>query len=189
MSDPRVIGVLVVRDEVDIIRLCVLHHLALGCERILALDNGSSDGTSTVLRRLAARVPLSWSSDRGTYRQDEFVTGLAEDARRIGADWILPLDADEFWIAPGGLRGALDCPSEQGAVEVARLEFIQRRDQRRATPAGVLTITRRVASPAEDDEAAIEAFQAGACSMFEVRQGPQARDAGDPRARHRPWRS
>ena len=53
------------------------------------------------------------------------------------------------------------------------MEFIQRREQRRATPAGVLTMTMRVASPAEDDDAAIEAFQAGACSMFEVKQGPK----------------
>lgn len=172
MSEARIIGVLVVRDEVDIIRLCVLHHLALGCERILVVDNGSGDGTSTVLRRLAARVPLSWSSDRGTYRQDEFVTGLAEEARRLGADWILPLDADEFWTSPGGLHATLDRPSECGAVEVGREEFIQRRDQRRATPAGVLTITMRVASPSEDD-AAIEAFQAGECSMFEIKQGPK----------------
>jgi hypothetical protein len=173
VSSARVIGVLVVRDEVDIVRLCVLHHLALGCGRILALDNGSSDGTATVLQRLAARVPLSWSSDVGPYRQHEFVTGLAQEARRLGADWILPLDADEFWISPGGLSAALSCPSAHGAVEAARTELIQRRGRRRATPAGVLTLTMRVASPSDDDPAAIAQFQAGNRSMFEIAQGPK----------------
>ena len=96
-------GVLVVRDEVDVLRVCVLHHLFAGCERVLVLDNGSTDGTVTVLRRLAERLPLSWSSDAGPYRQAEFATGLASEAASLGADWVLPLDADEFWTAPESL--------------------------------------------------------------------------------------
>jgi glycosyltransferase involved in cell wall biosynthesis len=162
--------VLLVRDEVDIVRLCVLHHLAAGCERILVLDNGSSDGTQTVLRRLAARVPISWSSDPGEFRQDELVTGLAQEATRAGADWILPLDADEFWVAPGGLAAALDRPSQPGALKVERDHFIQRRDQRRSTPAGVLSMTMRVAAPSKAAEA-VDEFTSGRRSMFEVKVG------------------
>lgn len=172
MSEKRIAAVLVVRNEVDIIRLCVLHHLAIGCERIFVLDNGSSDGTEVVLQRLAARVPLSWSSDAGTYRQAEFATGLAHEAARDGADWILPLDADEFWVAPNGLHAALDSSSDSGAMEVARVEFIQSRGQRHAQPAGVFTMTRRVAAPL-DGLATIHAFQVGECSMFEARQAPK----------------
>jgi glycosyltransferase involved in cell wall biosynthesis len=170
VSAPRVFGALVVRDEVDIIRLVVLHHLAMGCERILVLDNGSADGTTTVLRRLAARTPLSWTSDTGPYRQGEFVTGLAQEAARAGADWILPLDADEFWLAPGGLGAALDRPPETGAVMGPRVEFIQRRDQRRPTPAGILTMTMRVAVPSTAAEA-VDEFHTGRRSMFEVKVG------------------
>ena len=172
MSEKRIAAVLVVRNEVDIIRLCVLHHLAIGCERIFVLDNGSSDGTEVVLQRLAARVPLSWSSDAGTYQQAEFATGLAHQAARDGADWILPLDADEFWVAPNGLHAALDSSSDSGAMEVARVEFIQSRGQRHAQPAGVFTMTRRVAAPLEG-LATIHAFQVGECSMFEAKQAPK----------------
>lgn len=172
MREKRIAAVLVVRNEVDIVRLCVLHHLGMGCERIFVLDNGSSDGTEVVLQRLAARVPLSWSSDAGTYRQAEFATGLAQDAARAGADWILPLDADEFWVAPNGLRAALDSASDCGALEVARVEFIQSRGRRHAQPAGVFTMTRRVAAPLEG-LATIHAFQAGERSMFEAKQGPK----------------
>jgi hypothetical protein len=168
MSGSRIFGVLVVRDEVDVIRLCVLHHLTVGCERILVLDNGSSDGTATVLRRLAARVPLSWSSDPGAYRQDELVTGLAHEAARRGARWILPLDADEFWVALGGLGEALERPSGAGAVKVARDEFIQRRQQRHASPAGVLTMTMRMAAPRDGPEL-INEFTNGEISMFEAK--------------------
>ncbi len=161
-------GVLVVRDEADIIRICVLHHLALGCERILVLDNGSTDGTTTVLRRLAARVPLSWTSDPGAYHQGEFVTGLAREARRAEADWILPLDADEFWIAPRGLDHALDRSRQTGALRAERVEFVQRREQLRPDPRGLLTMTMRAPAPARG-EAAIGAFLAGERSLFEVR--------------------
>ena len=96
-----------VRDEVDIVRLCVLHHLTAGCERILVVDNGSSDGTTTVLRRLAKRTPVSWTFDPGPYAQDELMTGLVGEAARAGADWVLPLDADEFWTGEADLRAAL----------------------------------------------------------------------------------
>jgi hypothetical protein len=166
----RLFGVLLVRDEVDIVRLCVLHHLSAGCERIIALDNGSTDGTKTVLRRLAARVPLSWSSDPGPYQQGEFVTGLAREAARAGADWILPLDADEFWVAPGGLAEGLERRSHTGGVQVARDDFVQRRDKRRRMPAGVLTMTMRVPSPSPDP-AAVDDFIGGRSSMFELRVG------------------
>ena len=172
MRGSRVFGVLVVRDEVDVVRLCVLHHLALGCERILALDNGSTDGTATVLARLAARVPLSWTADPGDFRQPEFATGLAKEAARAGADWVLPLDADEFWLAPGGLHASLAPAADAGAAEVDRVELIQQRGRRRPTPAGVLTMTRRVPDPTPD-WAAIDVFRAGRGSMFEVRQGPK----------------
>ena len=170
MSGTRVFGVLLLRDEVDVVRLNVLHHLSFGCERILALDNGSSDGTRTVLQRLAERVPLAWTSDTGPYRQAELFTGLAREAATLGADWIVPLDADEFWVAPQGLEPLLaDGP---GAWEVDRVEFIQRVEQERPAPEGVLTMTRRIAEPVDAFDA-IDEFEDGRRSMFELEQGPK----------------
>jgi hypothetical protein len=43
-SAPRVFGLMVVRDAVDLIRVNVLHHLGVGIERLLVCDNGSTDG-------------------------------------------------------------------------------------------------------------------------------------------------
>ena len=171
MSGTRVFGVLLVRDEVDVVRLNVLHHLSFGCERILALDNGSSDGTQTVLRRLADRVPLAWTSDAGPYRQAELFTGLAQEAAAQGADWIVPLDADEFWIAPQGLEPVLE-QQGPGAWEVERVEFIQRAGQERPSPEGLLTMTRRIETPLDPFET-MDEFEAGRRSMFELEQGPK----------------
>ena len=41
----RVFGITTVRNAASTIRISVLLHLALGMERILVLDNGSTDAT------------------------------------------------------------------------------------------------------------------------------------------------
>ena len=169
----RVFGVLVVRDEVDVVRLCVLHHLTAGCERILVVDNGSSDGTTTVLRRLAKRTPLSWTFDPGPYLQDEFMTGLAGEAVRAGADWVLPLDADEFWTGEADLRTALASRLQSGAVQVRRVDFVQRREQRAPEARAVLAMTMRVAEPSDVTEEAVLSFRAGELSIFEMQPAPK----------------
>ena len=36
---------------------------------------------------------MRWHRDESPYRQSEIITGLAREAFRSGADWVLPLDA------------------------------------------------------------------------------------------------
>ncbi len=88
---------MVVRNSVDLIRVNLLHHLDLGLERLLVLDNGSTDGTTRELGALAQRLPIDVTVDPGPYRQAEMVTALTEDAGRRGADWVMPIDIDEFF--------------------------------------------------------------------------------------------
>jgi len=99
-----VYGILAVRDEVDIVRINVLHHLHTACDRIIVVDNGSSDGTTEVLKRLAAKLPVEWTVDKGAFTQSEIVSALADEARAKGAEWVLPLDADEFWNGTRDVR-------------------------------------------------------------------------------------
>jgi hypothetical protein len=168
----RIFGVLLVRDEVDVVRMCVLHHLAAGCERIVAVDNGSSDGTATVLRRLAMRTPLSWTVDPSPYRQHELVTGLVHEASAAGADWIIPLDADEFWVAGGGLRDRLAEHLPDAAVRVGRVNFVQRREQRRISPRAVLSMTMRVREPVVGADAP-GLVRSGRMSVLEASPSPK----------------
>jgi hypothetical protein len=150
---PAVIfGLLMVRDAADVVEACLRHHLALGVERILVVDNGSRDGTLELLRRLAGVLPISVESDDGPFRQDLAFTRLAHEAARHGAEWVLPLDADEFWVAPGSTLGAVLARSRAGALRAQVVNFVQRREQRAREPAGLLTMTMRVPRPLSQDE-------------------------------------
>jgi len=140
-------GLLVIRNEVDIIRTNVLYHLSLGLDRLLIIDNGSSDGTDRVLRELGKDPRVRWSRDEGLWRAGDLFTKLAREAFGEGADWIVPIDADEFWYAPGGsFRSVLE-ESEAGALRAPGVNFIQRREQVESTPDCLLHMTRRIREP------------------------------------------
>jgi hypothetical protein len=99
----RVIGVGVVKDDADAICFSVLHHLRVGVDEVWPVDNGSTDGTSLLLEALArATGRVVVRADPGPFTQSAFVSALADEAHRAGADWVLPFDADEFWWPAGG---------------------------------------------------------------------------------------
>lgn len=104
----RLVAVSVVKNEADIIEAFVRHTQAW-VDHHLVFDHESSDGTRTILRQLQAEgVPLTlFCDDAPGHRQQarsNFLTRLA--AEKFGADWILPLDADE--ILCGSDRAALE---------------------------------------------------------------------------------
>jgi hypothetical protein len=92
-----------VKNEADIIEAFVRHNLAF-VDRLVVLDNGSTDGTLAILRQLE-REPLAIDvvedPSPGKYQSQRMTRLMREHAiGRFRADWILPLDADEFLILP-----------------------------------------------------------------------------------------
>lgn len=145
MRAVKVTGVSMVRNEADVIAASVLHHLSMGLDSIFVLDNGSTDGTPEVLRDLAnADGRVRWARDDSPFDQAAITTELAREAHDQGADWVLPFDADEFWWAPGGLRGIL-AGSDAGALGVRVANFVQARARHESSPDALLTMTRRPA--------------------------------------------
>ena len=144
----KIIGITMVRDEADVIRLSVRHHLALGLDRVLVVDNGSSDDTPRLLEQMRhGDDRIEWSADAGPYHQAEILTALAREAVRQGADWVLPFDADEFWWIRGGDLRAVLAGSPTGTLRAPVVNFVQRRDQLVPAEDALLTMTRRVAAP------------------------------------------
>ena len=97
----KITAVMTVRNEQHVLATNIAHHRALGVDEFRILDNGSQDGTVEVITAMAERDPsVKWTTDDGPYRQNEMVTELAREAFRHGADWVVPIDADEFLVDP-----------------------------------------------------------------------------------------
>ncbi|WP_426244001.1 glycosyltransferase family 2 protein [Nocardioides sp. LHG3406-4] len=96
----RIIGTLMVRDEVDIVAAMVEHHLAQGLDKLIVTDNRSFDGTTEVLEAYAETGLIELHHDPEHRKQQrDVVTRMARRARtHYRADWVLNLDADEFLI-------------------------------------------------------------------------------------------
>lgn len=93
-----------VRNEVDIIESSIKHLLNEGVELVLVADGRSTDGTRDLLQDLKETMGgrVNWYDDGGEWRQQTWVDKLALIASDEGADWILPVDADEYWRCPDG---------------------------------------------------------------------------------------
>jgi hypothetical protein len=103
----KVVAVVGVKNEVDLIVRAVEQLLAIGVDLVIVLDYGSDDGTLDVMREIVSpdRVLLvhgtNDSMDATSARKLELV-------RQAKADWALFTDADEFWIpAAGTLKDVL----------------------------------------------------------------------------------
>ncbi|HEX3065546.1 MAG TPA: glycosyltransferase family 2 protein [Dongiaceae bacterium] len=104
----RFAGVAIVRNESDIIEAFVRHNASV-LDRLYIVDNGSSDATAEILRRLAASgLPLTLTHDEGiAYYQGSKTTALIKTAFEDEPwDCLFPLDGDEFLVAPD--RAALE---------------------------------------------------------------------------------
>lgn len=140
----KVFGAMLVRGEADIVAITIRYHLQLGLDGVLVLDNASSDGTDKILEQLAqADDRIRWSRHEGEFQQAELTTGLAQEAFRAGADWIVPFDADEFWYAPGCAFREVLASTKAGALRAQVIHYIQAREQSKRSPEALRTITRR----------------------------------------------
>jgi len=110
----------VVRNEAPYMREWVAFHLAVGADRLLIYDNGSTDGLAAVLADFVALgvveiIPWPHFIDRTDFQK----TGMAHAIvyTRRTTRWLALIDADEFLFSPTGrplpdiLRGYESCPA------------------------------------------------------------------------------
>lgn len=82
------------KDEADIIEQTI-GRLQTFCDFIIVADNGSTDGTRDILGDLGVIVR---DDPEVGYYQSVKMTALAQDAAKMGAEWVIPFDADEIWL-------------------------------------------------------------------------------------------
>lgn len=109
-----------VRDEADVIDITMRHALA-HVDHLIVLDNGSVDGTRDILEQLE-RTTVIDDPEVGYY-QSRKMTHLAELAGEHGADWAVPVDADELWAAGPGRIGDILDSIDADEIDVVEADF------------------------------------------------------------------
>jgi glycosyltransferase involved in cell wall biosynthesis len=107
-----------VRDERDIVEQTIRHALE-ECDDVLVEDHCSGDGTRGIVQAMARyhdRLHFT-VNDEPEFDQPATMNGLAAIAHSLGADWIVPMDADEIWGSPfGRLREVLPTLAADTAI-------------------------------------------------------------------------
>lgn len=130
------------RNEENILRTSVGHLLNnVNVDQIIIADNGSTDNTRAIAQQLSkVDQRVEWTDVSGPYQQSAITTGLAQDARQKGSDWILPNDADEFFCFGPHKIHDLCASKSVGAYRINICNFVQWRWVKRDHPRSIETM-------------------------------------------------
>lgn len=139
----RICGVCLIRDSVDLVPMLCGHYLRIGFDRLVFVDDSSTDGTHEALQavmRADPRVVVRRSADP-VLRQARIVSDAANEALAEGYGIVFPFDADEFWdIDAGRIRAAADRP---GLFVGRWVQFVQDRAVGASSREGLLRARHR----------------------------------------------
>ena len=119
-----------VKNEDTLIDQCLRHLFDIGVDTVVVEDYGSTDAT---LRRVAqwpsAKVAVRHFDESRNLDLQAWGRHEAELARRTGADWVLFLDADEFWLPRNGSIRELLSQSGGAGLAFERFNVVLRQEQ------------------------------------------------------------
>ena len=128
----RIVMVMVVRDEADIIGENLAFHLSRGVDLAIVADHGSNDATAETLCRHAAAGRVRRIEAEGRFDPGRWMNEMARLAvEEEGADWVLPNDADEFFFPREGTLAEIlaRAPEGVGALACRRHNFVPTADE------------------------------------------------------------
>jgi glycosyltransferase involved in cell wall biosynthesis len=112
------------KDEEDIVGT-VVRHMLTQVDFVFVADNLSTDSTPQILADIASEHSnlIVYVDDVVAYEQSKKMTALAHLAREeVGAEWIVPFDADEIWYSPFRSLGSfLDALPDSDMIVPANL--------------------------------------------------------------------
>lgn len=131
MTGP-IVAILLVGNEEAIVRQCIEYHLSIGVDAFVIYETASWDSTAKRLRTYASRtnIDLSFASPADVFGAspinptDLHRALIARAKERFQAEWILKLDADEFWCVQGDNLPILTEMADASCVQLKRRNFI-----------------------------------------------------------------
>jgi len=127
----KIYSLLVVKNEADIIG-CSLRDACRWSDKVIVLDNGSTDGTWEEVNRLAQELPqvVVFGRHEGTFNiglRARLFRAFRHEMKR-GDWWCIRLDADEFY--PGDVRAFLSSiPRRYQTVKKSSTDYLVSRDE------------------------------------------------------------
>lgn len=91
----RLAAVATIRNEADIVGCTLAHLYEQGVGNVYIYDGMSTDGTRDVLSQFPCKV---FDDTAPVHRQPLLTGELAQLAYEDGADFVIPWDADEYWV-------------------------------------------------------------------------------------------
>ncbi len=132
-----------IKDAVDIVPFLCGHYLRSGFDRLVFIDDGSTDGTLELLSSIGRRTKQVVVERAGSsaFRQKDLVNAAANAMIAAGYQIIFPFDSDEFWnLDSARIRIA----ATQPGVFVGRwVQFVQDRSETGFSRRGLLKATYR----------------------------------------------
>lgn len=115
-----IVGVCMVRDEIDVLPYCIENMKKQGIDYVIAFDDASTDGTREYMfEEPFFDLVVSRKTQDRPYMQADIMTDLATTAFTRGAHWVVPFDADEFWFGTESRTVAEALTSQEWDSEVA----------------------------------------------------------------------
>lgn len=120
-----IVLLLTTKNEADVLRLNLEHHLAYGVDHVCVADNESEDDTQDVIRAFGDRVSTEIFHDFSV-RQNVRTRLLDAVRTRHAVEWVGVSDTDEFhWMAGHTLPEILaECPTDAPALNCRQKLFL-----------------------------------------------------------------
>lgn len=99
-----------VKNEEELIERCIDHLFTIGVDDVIVEDYGSTDSTLEILKKYSSNSLkiVNFDESQDTNEKD-WGNNEAAIIQSTGADWVLLLDADEFWLPrTGSIRDTLE---------------------------------------------------------------------------------
>jgi hypothetical protein len=160
-SEEKICGICVIKDAADLVPFLCGHYLRIGFDRLVFVDDHSSDATYRVLQSIKRKQPRVSvkRTNGGVFQQAALMTETANQVVAEGYTIIFPFDSDEFWNIDARRIRAAATSSGSGLFVGRWVQFVQSRQCSRSSRSALLAIRNRAPVLPDTNLKTVESFR------------------------------